>query len=168
MESVQERLEREYGCDLIVTAPSVVYKCEMNDGEMVNVDAPGKLVDADQRTEVQEPYVAMEIVRAPRAAQLPSQPARTRPRRVGRLASGRGARAAVRTAAARMRCERRGRLRMATRRLSATPRHARDVQFCPKEYSGTLMELAQNRRGEYVDMKFLTEKVATHPTPHAP
>ena len=29
--------------------------------------------------------------------------------------------------------------------------------FCPKEYSGTLMELAQGRRGEYVDMKFLTE-----------
>merc|ERR1719393_380664 len=30
--------------------------------------------------------------------------------------------------------------------------------FCPKEYSGTLMELCQNRRGEYVDQKFLTEK----------
>lgn len=30
--------------------------------------------------------------------------------------------------------------------------------FCPKEYSGTLMELAQSRRGEYKDMKFLTER----------
>ena len=30
--------------------------------------------------------------------------------------------------------------------------------FCPKDYSGTLMDLAQTRRGEYVDMKFLTEK----------
>ena len=30
--------------------------------------------------------------------------------------------------------------------------------FTPKEYSGTLMELAQARRGEYIDMKFLTEK----------
>merc|ERR1712050_124380 len=30
--------------------------------------------------------------------------------------------------------------------------------FAPKEYSGTLMELAQERRGEYVDLKFLTEK----------
>ena len=30
--------------------------------------------------------------------------------------------------------------------------------FCPKDYSGTLMELCQDRRGEYVDMKFLTEQ----------
>ena len=29
--------------------------------------------------------------------------------------------------------------------------------FCPQEYSGALMELAQGRRGEYKDMKFLTE-----------
>ena len=29
--------------------------------------------------------------------------------------------------------------------------------FCPQEYSGALMELAQGRRGEYMDMKFLTE-----------
>lgn len=53
-----------YNLDLIVTAPSVVYKCELNNGDVVNVDAPGKLVDADERNEVQEPYVAMEIVRA--------------------------------------------------------------------------------------------------------
>jgi len=91
MEIVQERLEREYDLDLIVTAPSVVYKCELNDGSTVNVDSPAKLVDADMRQSVSEPYVSMEM-------------------------------------------------------------------FAPKEYAGTLMELAQSRRGEYKDMKFLTER----------
>ena len=61
MEIVQERLEREYDLDLIVTAPSVVYKVHMNDGSVVDVDSPAKLVDADQRQKVTEPYVAMEI-----------------------------------------------------------------------------------------------------------
>ena len=42
MEIVQERLEREYDLDLIVTAPSVVYECELNDGSEVKVDSPGQ------------------------------------------------------------------------------------------------------------------------------
>ena len=87
----QERLEREYDLDLIVTAPSVVYRVTMNDGTEVSVDSPAKLADADKRQSVSEPYVALEM-------------------------------------------------------------------FCPKEYSGTLMELMQERRGEYKDMKFLTER----------
>jgi len=41
---VQERLEREYDLDLIVTAPSVVYEVEMNDGSKELVDSPAKLV----------------------------------------------------------------------------------------------------------------------------
>ncbi|KAL1522721.1 hypothetical protein AB1Y20_017696 [Prymnesium parvum] len=91
MEIVQERLEREYDLDLIVTAPTVVYKVQMNDGSEIDVDSPSKLVDSSERVSVSEPYVALEM-------------------------------------------------------------------FTPKEYSGTLMELAQDRRGEYVDLKFLTEK----------
>ena len=50
-----------YGLDLIVTAPSVVYKVEMNDGEVVDVDAPAKMADADRRQSVSEPYVDMEV-----------------------------------------------------------------------------------------------------------
>jgi translation elongation factor EF-4 len=42
---VQERLEREYDLDLIVTAPSVVYEVEMNDGSKELVDSPAKLVN---------------------------------------------------------------------------------------------------------------------------
>ena len=72
-----------------MTAPSVVYKVELNDGAMIEVDAPSKLVDADKRRAVSEPYVAMEM-------------------------------------------------------------------FAPTEYTGTLMELAQGRRGEYVDQKFMS------------
>jgi len=90
MEIVQERLEREYDLDLIVTAPSVVYKVVMNDGSTVVVDSPAKLCAAEERQNVQEPYVAMEI-------------------------------------------------------------------FAPQEYSGALMELCQSRRGEYKDLKFLTQ-----------
>ena len=61
----------------------------MNDGSTAEVDAPSKLVDAEKRRAVSEPYVAMEM-------------------------------------------------------------------FAPTEYIGTLMELAQGRRGEYVDQKFLS------------
>ena len=91
MEIVQERLEREYDLDLIVTAPSVVYRVTTAGGETRDVDAPAKLPDAGQLASVAEPYVSLEM-------------------------------------------------------------------FCPKEYSGTLMELAQSRRGEYVELRFLTDQ----------
>ena len=63
MEIVQERLQREYGIDLIVTAPSVVYrvKYKNNDEELV-VDAPSKMPDATRETIMLEPYVRMEIL----------------------------------------------------------------------------------------------------------
>ena len=91
MEVVQERLEREFDLDLIITAPSVVYKVEQQDGTVIEVDSPAKLPDSEKRRSVAEPYAALEM-------------------------------------------------------------------FAPKEYSGVLMELAQSRRGEYVDLKFLNER----------
>ena len=57
MEIVQERLEREYDLDLIITAPTVVYKCMMTDGEEVTVDNPCNLPDAARRESISEPYV---------------------------------------------------------------------------------------------------------------
>merc|ERR1719181_1913816 len=43
MEIIQERLEREYNLDRIVTAPSVVYEFEDQKGETVKVDSPAKM-----------------------------------------------------------------------------------------------------------------------------
>ncbi|KAL3152218.1 hypothetical protein ABBQ32_001303 [Trebouxia sp. C0010 RCD-2024] len=94
MEIVQERLEREYDLDLIITAPTVVYKAMLTDGEEVTVDNPCLLPDAARREYISEPYVRMEVI-------------------------------------------------------------------TPKDYVGTLMELCQGRRGEFIDMQFLTETRTT-------
>lgn len=45
MEIIQERIEREFGIELIATAPSVIYKCEMNDGSEVTVDNPSQMLN---------------------------------------------------------------------------------------------------------------------------
>mmetsp|Transcript_17149 Transcript_17149/g.28496 ORF Transcript_17149/g.28496 Transcript_17149/m.28496 type:complete len:667 (+) Transcript_17149:118-2118(+) len=63
MEIVQERLQREYDIDLIVTAPSVVYKVENAlDGEITTVDAPSKMPDMTRDQTTLEPFVRMEIL----------------------------------------------------------------------------------------------------------
>jgi GTP-binding protein LepA len=89
MEIVQERLEREYDLDLIVTAPSVIYKVKMTDGEVVMIDNPATLPDPQKRETIEEPYVRMEI-------------------------------------------------------------------YAPNDYNGTLMGLCQDRRGDFIDMKYIT------------
>merc|ERR1711991_428863 len=89
MEIVQERLEREYDLDLIVTAPSVVYRVRQPDGTSVDVDAPATLPDPQKRESIEEPYVRMEI-------------------------------------------------------------------YAPNDYNGALMGLCQERRGDYIDMKYIT------------
>ena len=89
MEIVQERLEREYDLDLIVTAPSVIYKVKMIDGEVRMIDNPATLPDPQKRETIEEPYVRMEI-------------------------------------------------------------------YAPNEYNGTLMGLCQDRRGDFIDMKYIT------------
>ena len=89
MEIVQERLEREYDLDLIVTAPSVIYKVKMTDGEVLMIDNPATLPDPQKRETIEEPYVRMEI-------------------------------------------------------------------YAPNDYNGTLMGLCQDRRGEFIDMKYIT------------
>ncbi len=89
MEIVQERLEREYDLDLIVTAPSVIYQVNMIDGEILLIDNPATLPDPQKRESIEEPYVRIEI-------------------------------------------------------------------YAPNDYNGTLMGLCQDRRGDFVDMKFIT------------
>ncbi|WP_269622456.1 translation elongation factor 4 [Prochlorococcus marinus] len=89
MEIVQERLEREYDLDLIVTAPSVIYQVNMIDGEVLLIDNPATLPDPQKRESIEEPYVRIEI-------------------------------------------------------------------YSPNDFNGTLMGLCQDRRGEFVDMKYIT------------
>jgi GTP-binding protein LepA len=90
MEIVQERLEREYNLDLIITAPSVVYKVITNKGEELYIDNPSRLPAPNDRERIEEPYVQVEMI-------------------------------------------------------------------TPETYVGTLMELSQNRRGIFKDMKYLTK-----------
>ncbi|WP_066380295.1 translation elongation factor 4 [Anabaena sp. CA = ATCC 33047] len=90
MEIVQERLEREYDLDLIITAPSVVYKVITNKGEELYIDNPSHLPAPNDRERIEEPYVQVEMI-------------------------------------------------------------------TPETFVGTLMELSQNRRGVFKDMKYLTQ-----------
>ena len=94
MEIVQERLEREYDLDLIVTAPSVIYQVNMVDGSTLMVDNPATLPDPQKRESIEEPYVKLEI-------------------------------------------------------------------YTPNSYNGALMELCQERRGEFIDMKYITQDRVT-------
>ena len=61
MEIVQERLEREFGMDLITTAPTVIYEVVMRDGSMLMVDNPSKMPDPSRIEEVREPIVTVNL-----------------------------------------------------------------------------------------------------------
>ncbi|MEA5581090.1 translation elongation factor 4 [Nodularia harveyana UHCC-0300] len=90
MEIVQERLEREYNLDLIITAPSVVYRVITLKGEELYIDNPSRLPAPNDREKIEEPYVKVEMI-------------------------------------------------------------------TPETYVGSLMELSQNRRGIFKDMKYLAQ-----------
>lgn len=62
MDVVQERLEREYDLDLIMTAPSVDYHVITTDGDTHVVDNPADMPDPTTIKEIQEPYVKAEIM----------------------------------------------------------------------------------------------------------
>ncbi|SFF53343.1 GTP-binding protein LepA [Halobacillus alkaliphilus] len=62
MEIIQERIEREYKIDLITTAPSVIYKVKLTDGEEKEVDNPSMMPDNQTLEEVQEPFVKATIM----------------------------------------------------------------------------------------------------------
>ncbi len=61
MDIVQERLEREYGMDLITTAPTVVYQVLMRDGTLIDVDNPSKMPDPSRIEEIREPIVTVTL-----------------------------------------------------------------------------------------------------------
>ncbi len=91
MEIIQERLEREYNLDLVTTAPSVIYRVAMNNGQVLDIDNPTNLPDISLIDKMEEPIVKATIM-------------------------------------------------------------------TPTDYVGSIMELAQERRGVYKDMSYLDEK----------
>ncbi len=96
MEIIEERIEREFGIDLIATSPSVVYEVEMTDKSIVYVDSPAKMTERQKIKEIKEPYIKTNI-------------------------------------------------------------------FVPSEYIGPIMELCQNKRGNYVSMEYIdTTRVNIH------
>ena len=62
MDIIQERLEREYNVDLITTAPTVIYEIELNNGEVVSLENPAKLPEANKISEVREPIIEANIL----------------------------------------------------------------------------------------------------------
>jgi len=90
LEIIGERLEREYNLELIMTAPSVIYKITKSDGELVFIDNPLNYPDPSLIELAEEPFIKASII-------------------------------------------------------------------CPPDYVGSIMELCQDRRGEYKEMVYLEE-----------
>ncbi|GEM03723.1 elongation factor 4 [Halolactibacillus miurensis] len=90
MEIIQERIEREFNIDLITTAPSVIYQVEKTDGDVISIDNPSFMPDAQAIEKVMEPYVKATVM-------------------------------------------------------------------VPNDYVGPVMELCQNKRGDFIDMQYLDE-----------
>jgi GTP-binding protein LepA len=61
MEIAQERLEREYGLDLIITAPTVVYRVKLMNGEEIEIHRPSDLPPAGDIDEIAEPVILAQI-----------------------------------------------------------------------------------------------------------
>jgi GTP-binding protein LepA len=91
MDVIQERLEREFDLDLITTAPNVIYRVNLTNGEQVTIENPAAWPDPTYIATVEEPIVKASII-------------------------------------------------------------------TPSEYVGPLMELCQDRRGNFINMEYLNEK----------
>ena len=61
MEIIQERLEREYDLDIIVTSPSVEYEVVLNSAELIRIDSPAELPAEGDYVEIREPWMRIEI-----------------------------------------------------------------------------------------------------------
>lgn len=62
MEIVQERLEREYGIELVTTAPTVIYEVEQTDGTVVTLENPAALPAVNKISEIREPIITANIL----------------------------------------------------------------------------------------------------------
>ena len=62
MDIIKERLEREFGLDLIVTNPSTNYEVLLNSGELLEIKSASELPDMTEIAEIREPWVKGEII----------------------------------------------------------------------------------------------------------
>jgi len=62
MEIIQERIEREFNIPLITTAPSVIYRVTLTNGEVINIDNPSNYPEVGRIDFVEEPYVKAAII----------------------------------------------------------------------------------------------------------
>jgi GTP-binding protein LepA len=62
LDIVQERLEREYGMNLITTAPTVVYQIARRDGTVIEIENPSRLPDPSSIAEIREPIILASIL----------------------------------------------------------------------------------------------------------
>jgi GTP-binding protein LepA len=62
MEIVRERLEREYGLDLLITAPSVEYQVLLSNGDVITVDNPADMPDPGRIESIEEPIMLITII----------------------------------------------------------------------------------------------------------
>ena len=95
MEIIEERLEREYNLDIITTAPSVIYRFELTNGETIEVDNPTNYPDPATIAAAYEPVADVHI-------------------------------------------------------------------YSPSDYVGAIMQLCEERRGTYTDMKYMGDRVDIH------
>ncbi len=62
LEIIQERLAREFNLDLIATAPSVIYKIHLNDGEVLELHNPADMPDVVKIARIEEPWIRANIM----------------------------------------------------------------------------------------------------------
>ncbi len=62
MDIVRERLEREYDLALIISAPSVIYRVHLKNGDLIEIDNPALMPATDEREMIEEPYVEADIL----------------------------------------------------------------------------------------------------------
>ena len=61
MEIIEERIEREFGIELIATSPSVIYEVELTNGELEYIDSPNKMPEQSKISTIREPFVKTNI-----------------------------------------------------------------------------------------------------------
>ena len=61
LDIIVERIEREFGIDMIATAPSVIYEIKLTDGSILTVDNPSEFPEKVKISEIKEPYIRTNI-----------------------------------------------------------------------------------------------------------